>query len=438
MSLLSFLPILIVFFGSYFLFKLRFFYIIHPKSTLKFALSGYNNKALLSLILALAGTLGVGNISGVALGIAVGGPGSVFWLVISAAFSSAIKYAEVFLSYRTGGVGIISVIRRTFKYAGGFLAATYAVITIILAFSMGSIFQARAISEAAEIGSLGERLPLTVFLTTVTVFICLLGKDRIKGAVAIIIPISTIIYTGMCLFVIFCNFDRIFAVMAEILKSAFTLKSASGGVFGFIVVSGMKEGFSKGLLSNEAGAGTSSFSHTSHIDDQKISGTSDSFSLNSKNTNPECVKAGIFGISEVIFDTLLLCPLTALAILLGRDDSHFSGSLSELSSIFEKHIGRLAPDMLLTVIIFFAISTVLCWYYYGKIALRYLTGKRLAFLYTCIFFICFFVALSVTIPHALFITDTALFLLSIITLSTLIKNRASLRFEVTPGTIDLI
>lgn len=432
MSLLSLLPILIVFSGGYFLIKFRFFHIIHPKSTLKFAFSSNDRReAILSLVLALAGTLGVGNISGVAIGIAIGGAGSVFWLVASALFSSAIKYAEVFLSYRSGGIGMVSVIKNAFKYGGGFLAAAYATISIILSLSMGSVFQARAISEAASVSSDTKGLLLAVFLTATALFICLLGKDRIKRAVAVIIPTAAIIYTGMCLFVILGNFDRLFVTLGTILKSAFSFKSASGGILGFIVSSGMKEGFARGLLSNEAGAGTSSFSHTSHIDNSTFGDNAFYLSHNTEKTIGECERAGIFGILEVVFDTLLICPLTALAILLGNDGSDFGGSLTELSRIFENHIGGFAPRLLLTVIIFFAISTTLCWYYYGRVALRYLAKNRFAILYTALFFSTFFIALLISVPHALFITDTALFLLSVITLSALIKKRASLRFKET-------
>ena len=423
MSLLSLLPFLIILSGTYLLFKLRFFFILHPKSTLRFAFSGENkSKSTLSLMLALAGTLGVGNISGVAIGIAIGGSGSVFWLTLSALFSSAIKYSEVYLSYRSGNLGMIGVIRRTFLYSGGFFAATYALISVVLSFSMGSVFQARAIAESSALEGRSVILPLAPVLTLGTLFVCVLGERRIKRAVALIIPFAALIYTGSCLYVIFGNTERLPGVISNILKSAFSFKSASGGVFGFIVASGMKEGFARGLLSNEAGAGTSSFSHTSH------SAISTTHSL-SESEIAECERAGIFGILEVVFDTLLLCPLTSLAILVGFDGESFSGSLSELSYIFQSHVGPHAPTVLLLSIILFAVSTTLCWYYYGRVALFYLVKNRGIALYTALYFLSFFFALLYEIPHTLFITDTALFILSFISLSALIKNRAHLKYK---------
>ncbi|MBE6537108.1 MAG: hypothetical protein E7673_04060 [Ruminococcaceae bacterium] len=446
MSLFSLLPILIIVSGSYLLIKLKFFFIKHPIRTLKFAFSGKNKKkSILSLLLALAGTLGVGNISGVAIGIAAGGAGSVFWLIVSALFSSAIKYAEVYISYHSGGTGMLSVIRSSFKYTGNLFACLYAFLAVILSLSMGSVFQARAISEALDNTPSNN---IYIFAFCISIFIatvCLLGKEKIKNAVALIIPIAMIVYTGMCLSVIFSNYDKLPCVIHQIFASAFSIRGAAGGILGFVVSSGMKEGFARGLLSNEAGAGTSSFSHTSHIE----SNTQASKKQNANNLSPQSLsensenrkndtlsfleteRAGIFGILEVIFDTLLLCPLTAFSILLGCDGKKFGGSLSELSKIFENHAGSIAPNLLLYSIIFFAVSTVLCWYYYGSVSLFYITRGKGKAIYSIFFFASFFTAVIKEVPHTLFITDTALFLMSVISLSAVIKNRALLRFEET-------
>ena len=427
MSLLTFLPIIIVSSGGYLLLKLRFFFITHPKSTLRFAFSGKNKKdSILSLILALAGTLGVGNISGVAIGIAIGGAGSVFWLVLSTLFSSAIKYSEVHLSYRAKGGGMIGVIRGAFKRSGSFFASVYALTAVILSFSMGSIFQARAISESAGLSG-GGALPFAVFLTFIAFFISIAGKDRLKNAVALLIPFAALSYTGICLFVVLSNLGRVPEVMALIFSKALSARSTSGGLLGFIVSSGMKEGFARGLLSNEAGAGTSSFSHTSHVSNTP-SGMAEADTV-------ECERAGIFGILEVFFDTLLICPLTALTILLGYEGDSFSGSLGELSFIFERHIGSLAPGILLLSILLFALSTTLCWYYYGRVALSHLIEKRGVFLYTLLYFLSFFAAILHEIPHVLFVTDTALFILTVISLSAVIKSRAHLEFKDALGNV---
>lgn len=414
MSLLSFLPLMIVLTGGYLLIKLRFFYILHPIRTLKFTFKGQKSReSITSLILALAGTLGVGNIVGVAWGIYRGGAGSVFWLAVSAVFSSAIKYAEVTLSakHRTG-FGIISVID------GGkqpnVLSKSYAALAVALSFAMGSLLQADAVASGASSFKLRVIIIPAVFVFVASV--CLLGKERIKKAVAIVIPLATLLYTGMCLLVIFREYQRLPTVIYEIVSSAFNLSAVSGGVSAFIISSGIKEGFARGLLSNEAGAGTSSFSHTSHAQDDG------SDFCNDENAK----RAGIYGIFEVVFDTLLLCPLTALVILLADYDKNFKGSLSEISDIFERYIGRGAPLMLLLAVVAFAASTTLCWYYYGKVSLSYLTGKRYASLFSTLFILSFAAGLIFRISILLYINDIILFILSAITLYTVIKNRASL------------
>lgn len=418
MSLFSLLPVLIILSGAYFLFKLDFFFLKHPIRALKFAFSGTDKKnSFFSLMLALAGTLGVGNISGVAIGLATGGAGSVLWLMVSALFSSAIKYSEVYISYHSKGRGILDVIKRSFGEASAFFALVYAVFILLLSLFMGSAFQARAIAEASVLGGDGRIFIIAPLITAFCITVALLGKDRIKGAVAVIIPLASIIYTGMCLFVIFSNFDRLSEIIGMIFSSAFSPRSAMGGIIGFISASGMKDGFARGLLSNEAGSGTSSLSHTSHIDTHKTF------------EETECMRAGIFGVLEVLFDTLFICPLTAFAILLGTDGDLSTSSLGELSKIFGKAISPSAPLLLFACIVFFAVSTTLCWYYYGMVALKFLLPKRKGYLFSALFFVFFFAALLYNIPHVLFITDTALFILSLISLSALIKNRALIRFD---------
>ena len=400
--------------GGYLLVKLGFFYILHPIRTLKFTFKNHNVRdSVISLALALAGTLGVGNIVGVAYGIYRGGAGSVFWLAVSALFSSAIKYAEVNLSTRYNtGYGIISVID------GGKpnpLSKTYAALTLILSIAMGSLLQADALrSSAYDFGAIRSVIISCVFIFTATV--CLLGKERIKKAVAIVIPAATLLYTGMCLCVIFKEFESIPRTFGEILSSAFDFSALRGGISAFILSSGIKEGFARGLLSNEAGAGTSSFSHTSHTADAKPLGD---------NVDGEKT-AGVYGIIEVIFDTLVLCPMTAMVILLADKNNDFKGTLGEISDIFEAYLGPCAPIMLLMAVIAFAVSTTLCWYYYGKVSISYLTRDRHTSLFAVLFIISFAFGLVFKIDVLLYINDIILFLLSVITLYTIIKNRALL------------
>lgn len=418
MSLLSLLPLMIVFVGGYILIKLRFFYILHPIRTLKFTFSGENTKkSIISFLLALAGTLGVGNIVGVAFGIYIGGAGSVFWLCISAFFSSAIKYAEVGLSSRyNSGMGYISVIEDT-NTITGYLPKLYAALALILSFAMGSLLQARAISDAIKSFDAKVRIPLLAIIFIFTCAVCLLGKKEIKNAVAAVIPTATAVYAFCCLFIVFSEAEKIPEVIKSILSSAFDLSAFGGGISAFLIASGIKEGFARGLLSNEAGAGTSSFSHTSHMENEKGETEVPLYDENYPR------RAAVYGVLEVVFDTLLLCPLTAFAILLGKGNRDFFGTLGELSDIFESYIGTGAPALLLFSVTSFAVSTALCWYYYGRVSFSYLTQGKALSVFSVLFISSFAIGLIFNIPSLIFANDTVLFLLSVITLYTLMRKR---------------
>ena len=238
MSLCSFLPPVIILSGAFFIIKLRGFFILHPIRTLRRAFSGGElSESVLSLLLALSGTLGVGNILGVAVGISLGGAGSVFWLLVSSLFSCALKYAEVLISSDTGeGLGIISVIKRSL---GSHLSHLYTLLVIILSITMGSALQATAVREAAEgIGGNFSRwiaLPLAILIPIVTLF----GKRGIKNAVAVIIPIASVTYTVLCLFVIIPNATAVPGVICEVIECALAPNAAVGGIAGAITASGM-------------------------------------------------------------------------------------------------------------------------------------------------------------------------------------------------------
>ena len=247
-----------------------------------------------------------------------------------------------------------------------------------------------------------------------------LRKKKIKNAVAAVIPVATAIYSFCCLFIIFSESDKIPAVIKSIISSAFDFSALSGGISAFLISSGIKEGFARGLLSNEAGAGTSSFSHTSHF------GYGNNLQTSQYPDKNYPKRAALFGVLEVFFDTLLLCPLTAFVILLGKDKEIFNGTMAELSIIFESHIGEKAPTLLLFSITAFAVSTALCWYYYGRVSFSYLTREKHMSIFSFLFISSFAIGLFFEIPSLIFINDTVLFFLSVITLYTLMKKRGKL------------
>ncbi|MBE6635645.1 MAG: sodium:alanine symporter family protein [Ruminococcaceae bacterium] len=394
MNISVILPFLILTLGAFLLIKLRFFFILHPINTIRCAFGkGSRREGAITLALSLAGTLGVGNIVGVASAIAIGGAGSVLWLMLSALFSSAIKYSEISLSIKSGGEGIMGVLRAEFGHGGRLLSVLYASLCLTLSLSMGCILQAGAIRGAAEAVSSNGMPYILCAAFFLAASVCAFGKSGIRRAVALTVPFAAATYTGICLCVISANFRDIPYVIRDILASAFTPTGAAGGIFGILTSRAVSEGFAAGLLSNEAGAGTSSLAH---------SGVG----------NTDAARAGSLGIIEVIVDTVVICPLTAFAILLGDIDA--GGGVLALGELFAKHIPFGAEALLLSVLAF-ALSTVICWYYYGSVCREYLFGRRGGIVYFIVFIICLAVGLFTRSGYAVRITNFILLGLTVMT-----------------------
>jgi len=406
MSLLNLLPMLITSIGLYFLIKLRFFFIIHPIAVFKRLFNAFRDKSSRkSLALALAGTLGVGNIVGVAYGISVGGAGSIFWILVSSIFAAVIKYAESTLAAdkRSDGCGGMSyVIKSSFKRLGYPLATVYAILCLLLSLTMGSALKSQsAIGAAEEIVKFNPYI-LSVFFVIITLAVVLGGAKKIENATAIIIPLSTIVYVAICLAVVFTNLSRLPAALSEIINGAFNFKSFGGGVSSFLVITAMKEGYARGLLSNEAGAGTSSMAQA-----------------RSENSPSEI---GLLGICEVLFDTVLLCTLTGITVLVSGVDTTGRSGIVIVSNAISGALGKGSGFLLFLLVFAFAYSTVVCWYYYGSECLKFITGKHRSCIFTLLFVFSVFVGFLVPSSLLINVTDYILFFMTLLTLATLTKN----------------
>lgn len=400
------LPVLVTVVGLYLLVKLRFFFIAHPIRTVReFSSALRDRDARRSFFLALAGTLGVGNIFGVSAGIMIGGEGSLFWLFISSLFSAVIKYAEILLAFdgpkREGGTaGVLSAL---FSRRGKKLATFYACLTVALSLFMGAAMQTVAVCDIAR-----QTLNLTPTITAIILILLLTpaflgGAKKIENITEIVIPLTTIIYIIMCFCVIFRNFPKLPDIIVRIVSSAISPRAVAGGATALAI----KEGFARGILSNEAGAGTSAMAH------QRSSGRS-----------PHV--AGLFGMCEVLFDTTLLCTLTGLSILLSVDDpSAFSSPMALVFAAFRSSLG-MASGLLLPLIFSFAYATIICWFYYGVEYSRLYFGEFKKFY---IFIFLFFALLSFSIPSTLllYLTDLILLLMACLTLYAIVKRADRIR-----------
>jgi len=411
MNTLFILPCAVTVTGLYFLFKLRFFFILNPGRTARKIFFGVKGRdAFSSVALALAGTLGIGNIIGVAVGISIGGEGSVFWLLISSIFAMVIKYSECALSSDFGeGKGMLGVISKSFGRASLTLSMVYAVLILALSFVMGAAFQSASIGQCA-LASFGIPTYISaLFLLVTLVFAVRGGNEKIAKITAIIIPLTTVIYIILALSTIFANIKILPAVMYRVWNSAFDTDSAVGGIAGFLFSDKIKEGYLRGILSNEAGAGTSSIAH-------------------SKNRSADAGAVGVMGIVEVVFDTVILCSLTAFASLVSVENfSGMSGMgiiLSGIGSVF----GRVSEYLIFVCIFAFAYSTVICWYYYGSFAYEYLMKAKSGRAFASWFIISAASGAFFSCDSLIGTVDLLLLFLSAINLLALIKNSDRIKF----------
>jgi len=405
------LPLILSVVGIYFLVKLRFFFILHPVRTIgKTVRAVKDGRALKSLTLALAGTLGVGNVFGVAIGIIIGGPGSVFWLFISMFFAMIIKYAEVVISADnlfhdtdTHG-GMFFVIRNSFKKYGRTLSLVYSASVLGLALVMGAALQSGTASDSMS-EAIGIPQELTaLILGALTLASILGGAKKIEKITVIIIPLTTIIYIIATFSIIVLNFSSLPRIASAVLSSAFSVDSAVGGILGFLLGAPFHEGFARGILSNEAGTGTSSIAHARN-------GV----------LNPS--SAGLLGMFEVWFDTGFVCMITAFSILLSVPDiSPFTTGTELIMYTVGNAFGIFGKYAIALAVFFFAFATVICWYYYGSESWRGIFGKKSTVLFLPIFVIAVILGALTDTFSLIHITDVLMAVITALTLLALIKN----------------
>lgn len=368
-------PVLLISAGIFYAIRLRFFHIIHPIRILK-ALTRKNTASGISpfkaVTLALAGTLGVGNIVGVSAAIGLGGFGAIFWMWVSALCAMLLKYAEIFLAvkhrrYDTNGRPHGSAMyyicdlfsAHSLPKLGNLLALVFSLLYILNAVSMGSMIQANAISESME-GVFG--LPPIICGVTVALICAVLifkGTNSIAKFTEILVPLMSIGYIIISVFVLFVKRDELAGAFSSILKDAFTKDSALGGIFGFALSRAVRFGTMRGLVSNEAGCGTAPTAHAS------------------SNTH-SAVEQGFWGIFEVFVDTIVLCTMTALVIIVSFEELRYRGSWIMLTiDAYSTVLGNTASVFLAVATASFGFATIVCWAHYGIESVYYLSPKKI-------------------------------------------------------------
>ena len=367
-------PFLIIFAGLFFSVRLKFFWIRHPIKMIS-AMIGTEKKEGVSpfraVTLALSGTLGVGNIVGVAGAIAIGGFGSVFWMWISALCAMVLKYAEIVLavSHRCerGGErfgGAPYYIEDLFWGRGMFgmgrtVAVIFAALCLFEVLSTGCGIQINAASGALS-ESVGLPKAVTgIIAAAITIYAVLGGAERASAVTVRLIPILSLSYILLSASVLIIRGGELPRVFSEIFYGAFSFDSAVGGAFGFLFSRAVRAGAMRGLLSNEAGCGTAPLAHAA------------------SNTDSPAAQ-GFWGIFEVFFDTVVLCTLTAAVIIISYDDvAHLASDPIKMAiGAYSAVLGDWAEYFLAFSVAAFGIATVICCAHYAKECVFYIFGKR--------------------------------------------------------------
>ena len=327
---------------------------------------------------ALAGTVGTGNIAGVAGAIALGGPGAIFWMWCSAFLGMCTKFSEVTLAihFREKNAngeyvgGPMYYIKNGLSKKWHFLAVLYALFGVLTVFGTGNATQVNTIVSSIHSalhnlhiidGTVDERANLIfgIFIAAFVAMVLLGGIQRIGQVSEKLVPFMAALYAILAIGVVILHISRVPAVFAMIFKSAFTPQAATGGIIGSMFLS-MKKGVSRGIFSNEAGLGTGSIAHAC------------------ADTN-NAVHQGMFGIFEVFMDTIVICTLTGLVILLGAPNIVYGQAAgAELTiSGFTATYGGWVSIFTAVAMCCFAFSTIIGWGLYGSRCIEFLGGEKL-------------------------------------------------------------
>lgn len=424
-------PILLMVSGLFFSFKLKFFYVTHPIKMIRSMLTRQKKSGISpfrAVTLALAGTLGVGNIAGVASSIAIGGFGSVFWMWISAILAMVLKYAEIVLAithrridgeaYRGGAPYYIY---DYFRSKGNALTAKtfsslFALLCIINAITMGCMIQSNAVSTSFEGVMSVEPWMIGALLAVICVFVIIGNAKWISAFSEKTVPLMTVGYVLVSVAVLSARCELISDAISAIFNDAFNLQSAVGGAAGFGISRALKAGTMRGLMSNEAGCGTAPTAHAAAETDS-------------------AARQGFWGIFEVFVDTILLCTLTALVIIVamldGNDLMQYASSPMMMAiKSYSCILGQWAEYFMAISVLLFAFATLICWAHYGKESVIFLTKKKsYTNIYVIIYCLFIFIGAIATPDTAWLLADLALGIMTLINLAVILPQAGEVKDE---------
>lgn len=320
---------------------------------------------------AIAGTVGTGNIVGVATALVSGGAGAIFWMWISAFFGMATNFSENVLgiyyrksdgkdSYNGGPMYYISEGLK-WKKVAKVLAIAFACFCVLASFGY-NMTQSNSISSALDTTFSIPTWVTGVILCIIVALVVVGGIQRIGKIASYIVPFMAVIFILIALITIFANVKTVPYAFQQIFSNAFSIKSVGGGIMGYTVMRAMRYGLARGIFSNEAGLGSSVMAH-------------------SASNVKEPVQQGFWGIFEVFLDTFVICTLMAIMLIstgaygtVGANGALVDGA--PLASIaFSATLGKFGEVMFAVILPLFAFTTILSWSFYGEKAIEYLFGR---------------------------------------------------------------
>lgn len=362
-----------------------------------------------ALMTALSATVGTGNIAGVATAIAVGGPGAVFWMWMTALVGMATKYGEVVVAvkYREKNAkgqwvgGPMYAIKNGLGPRWRWLAAAFAIFGGVGGFGIGAMVQANGISSAMHSAFGLETWISGLAIALLTAAVVLGGIQRIGAVAEKLVPAMCLIYIVCVLWVLGSFYAQIPAAFLLIVEQAFSPTAAVGGFAGSTVLMAIRMGVARGIFSNEAGLGTAGIAQAA-------------------GQSKDPVFSGIVGMMGTFIDTIIVCTMTGLAIVVsGVWNSGASGALLSTQS-FESAMPGIGKYLLAISLAVFAFTTILGWAYYGEKCWTYLVGPVCEKPFRILWVVGVFIGAVVTLDVAWLVADTLNALMAIPNLISLL------------------
>ena len=364
-----------------------------------------------AMFTALAASIGTGNIAGVSGAIALGGPGAIFWMWISALLGMCTKFSEVVLAvkYRERNAagdwvgGPMYYIRNGLGKSWAWLGGLFAVLGALAAYGIGNMTQVNTIAGTINTAISGVvqttpeqqkviALVIGVIVAILVFFVLVGGIQRLGDVCSMIVPVMAVVYVISSLIVIFANVSEIPTAFKAIFVGAFNPSAVAGGLAGVGIKMAITKGVGRGIFSNEAGLGSAPIAHAAADVDHPV-------------------KQGIYGVFEVFMDTIVVCSMTALVVLcgVGVDKIEYGKDIAANLTImgFQSVFSGALPGILVAACLtLFALTTILAWGLYGARCCEYLFGAKVAKIYQVLFSLFLLVGATMELDLAWAIADT--------------------------------